>query len=101
MIERTATELSLTTQTELLSLNRSSLYYVPQPVSPDELYLKRRIDEIYTAHPFYGSRKITAVLRQERVINRKAVQRHTLAPERKRRCARDGPGRHLPRPEPE
>jgi len=44
--------------------------------SPQELYIKRRIDEIYTAWPFYGSRKITAVLRAELKINRKAVQRH-------------------------
>jgi len=76
MIERPEAELSLTTQTELLSLNRSSLYYVPLPPSPEELHLKRRIDEIYTARPFYGSRKITAVLRKELVINRKAVQHH-------------------------
>jgi putative transposase len=76
MIDYDATDLSLTVQTELLSLNRSSLYYVPVSPSAAELQLKRRIDEIYTAHPFYGSRKITAVLRQEQVINRKAVQHH-------------------------
>jgi putative transposase len=46
------------------------------PPSPDELRIKRRIDEIYTAHPFYGSRKITVELQKEMVINRKAVQRH-------------------------
>jgi putative transposase len=60
----------------LLSLNRTSLYYQPAAPSPEELYVKRRIDEIYTAWPFYGSRKIAAVLRAELVINRKAVQRH-------------------------
>lgn len=39
--------------------------------------LKHRIDELYTAYPFYGSRRITALLRREgRVVNRKAVQRH-------------------------
>lgn len=76
MIERQAPDLSLTTQTDLLSLNRSGLYYVPVPPSAEELHIKRRIDELYTAHPFYGSRKITAVLRDEMVINRKAVQRH-------------------------
>lgn len=66
----------LTTQAALLSLNRSGLYYQSVPPSLEELYLKRRIDEIYTAYPFYGSRKITAELRKETVINRKAVQRH-------------------------
>jgi len=52
------------------------VYYQPAPPRPQELFIKRRIDELYTAYPFYGSRKITAVLRQEMVINRKAVQRH-------------------------
>jgi putative transposase len=64
--------LPLTTQCDLLNLNRSSLYYQPFPVSAEELALKRRIDELYTACPFYGSRKIAAVLQ----INRKAAQRH-------------------------
>ncbi len=76
MIEHVNAELPLSTQADLLSLNRSGLYYVPQPPSAEELEIKRRIDEIYTAHPFYGSRKITAVLGKERVINRKAVQHH-------------------------
>lgn len=53
-------------------MNRSGLYYPPGPVSAEELDLKRRIDELYTAHPFYGSRKIAVVLQ----INRKAAQRH-------------------------
>jgi putative transposase len=69
-------ELPLSVQAELLSLNRSSLYYQPVPPSPEELWIKRRIDEIYTAWPFYGSRKITVELNKELVINRKAVQRH-------------------------
>ena len=75
MVDYPNRELPLTTQADLLSLSRSSLYYVPVPPTPDELYLKRRIDEIFTQHPFYGSRKIQAVLRQERPITRKTVQR--------------------------
>jgi putative transposase len=38
--------------------------------------LKHRIDEIYTAHPFYGSRKIAVALQPDFMANRKAVQRH-------------------------
>jgi putative transposase len=76
LLDWTDRELPLTTQADLLSLNRSGLYYQPLPPSPEELWIKRRIDEIYTDCPFYGSRKITAELRQELVINRKAVQRH-------------------------
>jgi transposase InsO family protein len=38
--------------------------------------LMRRIDELYTAWPFLGSRRITALLRAEgQRINRKRVQR--------------------------
>lgn len=37
--------------------------------------LMRRVDEIYTARPFYGSRRIAAVLRsQGHVVNRKRIQ---------------------------
>jgi putative transposase len=72
-----AGEIPIRTQAELLGLNRTSLYYQPVPVSAEELVIKHRIDELYTAHPFLGSRKISAILSQERgVINRKAVQRH-------------------------
>jgi putative transposase len=76
MLDDDAGELTLRTQAELLSLSRSGLYYQPLPPSAEELRIKRRIDELYTAYPFYGSRKITAVLGAEMVINRKAVQRH-------------------------
>lgn len=66
----------LKTQAELLGLSRASLYYRPVPPSAEEIAIKHRIDEIYTAHPFYGSRRIAAVLRPKFIVNRKAVQRH-------------------------
>lgn len=67
--------LAVSIQAELLSLNRSGLYYKPKPVTEAELELRKRIDEIYTKWPFYGSRRITAVLNREgRLVNRKAVQ---------------------------
>jgi putative transposase len=77
LVEReAAVQLPLKTQAELLSLSRSSLYYQPAAPSAEELAIKHRIDELYTAHPFYGSRRISVVLRPEFVVNRKAVQRH-------------------------
>jgi putative transposase len=80
MVELDHPELALSVQAALLGLSRSSLYYRPVAPSAEEIALKHRIDEVYTAHPYYGSRRITAVLRQEgRVINRKAVQRHMQA----------------------
>lgn len=75
LVEWACPELPLTLQAELLSLNRSSLYYQAVPPSPEEVALKHRIDEIYTQYPFYGSRRITAVLEREMTINRKRVQR--------------------------
>lgn len=68
--------LPVSRQCELLGLARSTVYY--RPVAPLALdaVLKRRLDELYTAHPFYGSRRMTAVLRREGyAVNRKRVQR--------------------------
>lgn len=77
MVDFEDPELSVKAQAELLGLNRSSLYYKPVGPSEEELALKRRIDEIYTDCPFYGSRRITAQLQKEGFqVNRKAVQRH-------------------------
>ena len=77
MIEHEAEALALSTQAELLSISRNSLYYQPTLPSPEEVALKHRIDELYTAHPFYGSRKLSVLLTQEgRPINRKRVQRY-------------------------
>jgi putative transposase len=75
-VEREHPDLSLKKQTALLSLSRASLYYQPVPPSAEEIAIKHRIDELYTAHPFYGSRKITALLKPEWPINRKRVQRY-------------------------
>ena len=77
LLERGAERtLALATQAELLSLNRTGLYYQPVPPSAEEVALKHRIDAIYTRYPFYGSRKIVVALRPEFNVNRKAVQHH-------------------------
>ena len=77
MVDWERRELPIRTQAELLGLNRSGLYYKPKPPSEEELALKRSIDEIFTEHPYYGSRRITAALRRRGFdVNRKAVQRH-------------------------
>ena len=76
LVEWAGSELSLKKQAELLSISRSSLYYQPLPPTAEEIRLKHRIDELYTCYPFYGSRRIRAMLRREGWhINRKRVQR--------------------------
>ena len=77
LVEWEKAEFSITTQAELLGVNRTGLYYEPVQPSLEEIALKHRIDEIYTESPFYGSRRITACLRGEgQTVNRKQVQRH-------------------------
>ncbi len=77
LLERPPQDLALVRQTALLGLNRAHLSYQPPPIPPATLALQRRIDEIYTAHPFYGVRRITAQLRTEgQLVNHKAVARH-------------------------
>jgi len=50
--------LSLTRQSQLLELSRSSLYYGSVPISDRDLELMRSIDELHMKHPFMGSRSI-------------------------------------------
>jgi len=76
MIDPKLPELSVRRQCELLKVSRSGFYYEPEPTSPDELALMRRIDELHLQYPFYGSRKLADALRKEgREANRKRVQR--------------------------
>ncbi len=74
MLEKGNPEISLRTQAELLGISYASLFDQPLPPSEHELAIKRRIDEVYTAHPYYGSRKITGVLRPEFGVARPTVQ---------------------------
>ncbi len=60
----------------MLGNARSSYYYRAVAPSSEDLELLRLIDEIYLATPFYGSRRMTVVLRQRGyTINRKRVRR--------------------------
>ena len=47
LLERHGEGLPLKTQAELLSLNRSGLYYQPLAPSSEEVALKHRIDKLY------------------------------------------------------
>lgn len=69
-------QLTISRQCELLKVARSSFYYQAQGPSDEELSLLRLIDEQYLKTPFYGSRRMTVVLRQQGYsVNRKRVQR--------------------------
>src|SRR4029079_18968894 len=73
MIDRTHA-LPLTRQAEGLKLSRSSLYYQPRPVSPGDLAVMRRIDELHLDYPFAGSRMLRGMLEHEGIeIGRQRV----------------------------
>ena len=90
--------LSVAAQCKLLNVPSSSYYYRSVPVNPAELRFMRRVDEIYTARPFLGSRKIAQELKREGyAVNRKHVQRimQLLG------IASNQPGPNTSRPHPE
>ena len=77
LIEQPADTVSLRTQAALLTISRTHLYYQPSPPSAREVAIKHRIDELFTACPFYGSRKLTVLLEPEfGPIARNTVRRY-------------------------
>ena len=76
MVERPAQDLSVRRQCALLNLARSGVYRPRAAPSAADLELMRRIDELHLELPFYGSRRMTFELNQERRgVNRKRVRR--------------------------
>jgi putative transposase len=76
MLDRGHGDLSIRRQCKLLSVARSGVYRAPRPDSQDDQTLMRRIDELFTAYPFLGSRRMARLLSAaENPINRKRVQR--------------------------
>jgi putative transposase len=58
-------ELPVVKQAEELGISRSSVYYLPRPVSAQDLTLMRRIDELHLNYPFAGSRMLQKLLKRE------------------------------------
>ena len=61
MIDR-AHALSITKQAAVVGIARSTVYYLPRPVSPEDLALMKQIDKLHTAYPFAGSRMLRRLL---------------------------------------
>ena len=66
-------ELSITRQAALLKISRGTVYYLPQPVSPADLALMRRLDELHLEHPFMGARMLRDQLARQGI---RAGRRH-------------------------
>ena len=76
LVERGNDSISVTRQSSLLSLHRSSIYYQPRSEDAENLEVMRFLDEQYFSTPFYGVERLFAllVLKGYR-INRKRLRR--------------------------
>jgi putative transposase len=60
----------------LLGIHRSTLYLHPVGLDNYTLWLMQRLDELYTEHPYYGVRRMTACLQREgHRVNEKRIRR--------------------------
>jgi putative transposase len=76
IVDRQHPALSTVRQCALLRISRSSLYYRPRGVPPEDLAIMELMDQQYLFTPFYGSRRMTIWLnRQGQQVSRKRVQR--------------------------
>src|SRR6185437_3332822 len=94
-------DLSIRRQCTLLGIARSGIYRPRPPANDNDLAVMRRIDELFMAWPFLGSRRMAAMLRAEGwSINRKRVQRLMRrmgieAPGPKPRTTKPAPGHKI------
>jgi putative transposase len=58
-------DLPIKRQAQLLGISRGSVYYLPKPISPADLALMRRLDELHLQHPFMGVRMLRDQLKRE------------------------------------
>ena len=58
-------DLSITRQAKLLEISRGTVYYLPRPVSPEDLALMHKLDELHLEHPFMGARMLRRQLARQ------------------------------------
>jgi putative transposase len=58
-------DLPIQQQAKVLEISRSTVYYEPRPISDEDLWLMRRIDELHLSYPFAGSRMLRGLLWQQ------------------------------------
>jgi putative transposase len=76
MIDPKHPKLSVVRQCALVGLNRSTWYYTPVEESAEDLALKALIDRQFLETPYFGSRKMTEMLRRQgHRVNRKRIRR--------------------------
>lgn len=77
LIDVGCAQLSIKRQCELIGLNRASYYAQPKGLRADEYKVLNKMDEIFTQHPYYGTRRMMHVLQAEGFsVGRKKVRRY-------------------------
>ncbi len=64
LIDKEDSRLTIARQAELLNVSRANVYYIPK-IDPEELKTLNALDQAYTKHPFYGSRRLRFALRDD------------------------------------
>lgn len=77
LVEKNHPKLSIRKQCDLLGIARSTVDYQAVPEDPEDIRIKRLLDEIFMIDPCLGSRKLVIILDREYglVINRKRLLR--------------------------
>ena len=77
LVEKEHPEISMRKQCALLGVARSTVDYQAVAVDPEDIRIKRLLDEIYLIDPCLGSRRLVTVLDRDYgvKINRKRVRR--------------------------
>lgn len=77
MLDKGHPKLSMRRQCELLAVARSTAGYQPVAENPEDLRIKRLLDETYLIDPCLGSRRLVTVLEREHgvKVNRKRLDR--------------------------
>lgn len=102
LLEAAHPDLSIRQQCTLLDINRASLYYNPRPVqwSETQLVLLKKVDEVYTQHPFFGTRQMAFYLKRQPDWDH-VKQHHTRWAYEKLSLQSVAPGPHTSKPHPE
>lgn len=76
MIDINHPQLSISRQCKLLGFSRSVFYYQPVKAREENLKVMEEIDKQYLKYPFYGTRRMTEVLKEQGYeVNRKRIKR--------------------------
>ena len=77
LVDKSHPKLSMRKQCKLLGVSRSSVAYQAVAEDPEDIRIKRLLDEIYMIDPCLGSRRLRTVLERDHglKVNRKRLQR--------------------------